>query len=441
MTVLNMLIGVLCQMVIAVGETEREEITINILKEALWPLCEQFLQPGQELEDIQISQANFFNLLERVETAKVLHEIEVDVNSLVDLSDTVFTDRKGQERYLDLGELVSTLLSFRSSSKATVKDLAAVRRLIDEVMDSQDDVMQQRILTMHADINALGKMVEQVGGIAPGTVQKGAERRMKQAKLMTDLMCRDDAGKMGTLSEKSKWRSMRDKLRCANALDGHQVSSLNSWQKKKDRTLLWLTRGAGKSEAEQPREQVSRWEQMEKSLTEAHQGLPPLLETAQVLEEAGEAQSLAKESRGKDLAEKSPTLPLMGDAAAIPAEVSRAKELDEEHEASPMLAKAFEIPEEVTASRSGEKSSPGTIASMKMTPTSSSSKPPAKATPKPKLTASSTLTVGKGQAGPRKGETKGGVLGKSQAPTRSKVTSHSKVGTNSKFGRSERNGS
>merc|ERR1719352_1598698 len=111
LTVLNMLIGVLCEVVTAVAETEHLELQFNYVRDSLEPIVERCLKmhadPG---EDLKISKQGFTIILEDSETASLFDEVGIDVLGLVDVVDTIFESEMGQEKVLSFGELVVELM-------------------------------------------------------------------------------------------------------------------------------------------------------------------------------------------------------------------------------------------------------------------------------------------------------------------------------------------
>ena len=75
-----MLIGVLCEVVSVVASVEKEEMTANFVKGKLRGIVEKL----DVNDDCQISKAEFQQILENAEAAKVLRDVDVDVVGLVD---------------------------------------------------------------------------------------------------------------------------------------------------------------------------------------------------------------------------------------------------------------------------------------------------------------------------------------------------------------------
>jgi len=132
MTVLNMLIGVLCEVVSVTAESEREEL---FLKD-LWTKMSAYMT-GHNPHDhdfhashgdtLMVTKEQFFkNLLDNDEAFKDLHEVGIDVVALGDFSDFIFRD----QTEMNLSTLFDTVLQFRGSNNATVKDIADTRTFL-----------------------------------------------------------------------------------------------------------------------------------------------------------------------------------------------------------------------------------------------------------------------------------------------------------------------
>lgn len=123
-TVLNMLVGVMCETVRVVATVENEQITVTYAKERLSKLMEE---SGLDQDgDFAISKDEFNKLLELPDACRTLHVLGVDVEGLVDLADFIFEDAE----YLEFPQFMQVVLQLRGSNSATVKDLVDFRKCI-----------------------------------------------------------------------------------------------------------------------------------------------------------------------------------------------------------------------------------------------------------------------------------------------------------------------
>merc|ERR1719506_3591226 len=88
LTVMNMLIGVLCEVVSAVSETEKESLTVQFVKETLQEVMKH--SGLDEDGDGEISKDEFCKILEIPKACALLAEVGVDVMGLIDITDFLF---------------------------------------------------------------------------------------------------------------------------------------------------------------------------------------------------------------------------------------------------------------------------------------------------------------------------------------------------------------
>lgn len=135
LTVMNMLVGVLVEVVKVVSCVENEQLMVDFVKTKL-----QTLYNGVEGKTNTISRFEFEKLLVRPEAAKVLQEVGVDVVGLVDLADVIFQETDE----LLFPDFMGLVLQFRGTNNATVRDIVYLRKFI-----SQELV---RIDAIHAEL-------------------------------------------------------------------------------------------------------------------------------------------------------------------------------------------------------------------------------------------------------------------------------------------------
>jgi voltage-gated sodium channel len=117
LTVLNMLIGVLCEVVSAVGQREKDEADVRLVKQTLLAELNRLDQDG----DGKISQAEMKTVVEDKASLMVLQELDVDVSELREIHDMLFTDDPLQE--IPIVDVMESFLLYRGDQQATVKHL------------------------------------------------------------------------------------------------------------------------------------------------------------------------------------------------------------------------------------------------------------------------------------------------------------------------------
>merc|ERR1719375_1551764 len=89
MTVMNMLIGVLCEVVSAVASGERDEAAIRLMKETVLVELKQFDDDGNGM----ISKGELRRVMKSKQALAVLRSIEVGPESLSELEQMLFFDK------------------------------------------------------------------------------------------------------------------------------------------------------------------------------------------------------------------------------------------------------------------------------------------------------------------------------------------------------------
>jgi len=124
--VMNMLTGVLCEVVSAVAAIEKDQMLINYVKVKMLSVIEKLDEDGNN----SVSRTEFENMLREAEAVRALTEVGVDVVGLVDFADVIFEE----EEELSFGRFMEIVLELRGSNGATVKDVIELRKLIRNAM-------------------------------------------------------------------------------------------------------------------------------------------------------------------------------------------------------------------------------------------------------------------------------------------------------------------
>lgn len=134
LTVMNMLIGVLCEVVSAVAITEKEEMLVSYVNGRLSDVVSLLDKDGS----MSITRSEFMALLSQEEAVKCLGEVGVDVVGLVDLTEEIFASEDHELSFPDFMEVV---LQLRGSNVATVRDMVNLRKNIrDELLDMKTKI-------------------------------------------------------------------------------------------------------------------------------------------------------------------------------------------------------------------------------------------------------------------------------------------------------------
>jgi len=121
LTVMNMLIGVLCEVVSAVADNERDEIRTENLCEQMKKVVDSLDKDANGL----ISYKEFTNIMEKPEALMALEDVGVSPVGIVDFAELFFFDN-GMPIELTFEAFMEVILDLRDSNRATVKDMLMV---------------------------------------------------------------------------------------------------------------------------------------------------------------------------------------------------------------------------------------------------------------------------------------------------------------------------
>jgi Ca2+-binding EF-hand superfamily protein len=118
LTVMNMLIGVLCEVVSAVADTERATILTETVKEKMLKIIDSL----DSNKNNRISYEEFTKIMAKPEALQALEDVDVSAVGIVDFAELFFfEDGSGIE--LSFEEFMECVLDLRASNTATVKDV------------------------------------------------------------------------------------------------------------------------------------------------------------------------------------------------------------------------------------------------------------------------------------------------------------------------------
>jgi len=198
-TVLNLLIGVICEAVSSVAMVYREETQIQKITDHLGAIINNKWLKGKE--DGKISKDMFVEMLLANEQdedepgiAGCLHKVGVDIIGLVDIVDTFFDDQldstsddesqlpsevqgsrilsfRRDQRELTFEELMDIVLNLRGSNAVTVKDLVHHRKLLSRsqtvLVEALHFKIQEQLTEAFQKFGLHRKGSEEVGQLPP----------------------------------------------------------------------------------------------------------------------------------------------------------------------------------------------------------------------------------------------------------------------------------
>eukprot|EP00927_Polykrikos_kofoidii_P087148 TRINITY_DN9967_c1_g4_i1.p1 TRINITY_DN9967_c1_g4~~TRINITY_DN9967_c1_g4_i1.p1 ORF type:complete len:1068 (-),score=182.95 TRINITY_DN9967_c1_g4_i1:49-2856(-) len=140
---MNMLIGVLCEVVSAVACIEKEEMLVSYVHEKMTEVMALIDEDGGGT----ISRDEFIQILDNADAMFALTDVGVDVIGLVDFADFIFGDGDGKddapEIELTLPEFMGVVLQLRGSNSATVKDIVDLRKFVSTSLDQSCNLVSQ----------------------------------------------------------------------------------------------------------------------------------------------------------------------------------------------------------------------------------------------------------------------------------------------------------
>jgi hypothetical protein len=128
--VMNMLVGVLCEVVSAVAKTEKEELALSVVKTKVEHIFYELALDADN--NGLISKDEFVKIIENREAARAIQELGVDVVQMVDMAEVFFAtdDEDAYDKELSFSEFMDAVIQLRGTNFATVKDLVNVRNFL-----------------------------------------------------------------------------------------------------------------------------------------------------------------------------------------------------------------------------------------------------------------------------------------------------------------------
>lgn len=143
LTILNMLIGVLCEVISGVGAFEKEKSTVEFAKRSLEVHFESHDKDGDGMLDME----EFRKLVMVPEVKGVLEGMEIDPYVLDDMADVIFyRDSKYVRKSngsLEFSMFLEVILEFRATQTARVTDVVEIRRAMVEQNNAIKDSIRE----------------------------------------------------------------------------------------------------------------------------------------------------------------------------------------------------------------------------------------------------------------------------------------------------------
>jgi hypothetical protein len=162
-TVMNMLIGVLCEVIAAVSAAQKDQVAIDFVKATI----AEVLREIDTNMDGFIEHSEFLQLATNERVRNSLEALNVDVDSFVALSDYLFINPEtgANDKQYSHKEFLGMVLAMRSTNTARVMDIVLLRKHVTKCFGDHKGVMLNNRSEDEADI-------KQIKGAAEEFVEK-----------------------------------------------------------------------------------------------------------------------------------------------------------------------------------------------------------------------------------------------------------------------------
>jgi len=147
-TMMKILTGMLCKVIVAVADTEHEKIHVSFVKEELLHVmvelnCVELPQSGDvneiDTQTTHITKELFGQMIVNSRALASFHKIGVDFGGLVAHASYFYEHASVQQPAMKFADFLETLLQLRGTNNATVRDIVGVKKLLrDEVREVKD---------------------------------------------------------------------------------------------------------------------------------------------------------------------------------------------------------------------------------------------------------------------------------------------------------------
>eukprot|EP00928_Gymnodinium_smaydae_P096095 TRINITY_DN8416_c0_g2_i1.p1 TRINITY_DN8416_c0_g2~~TRINITY_DN8416_c0_g2_i1.p1 ORF type:complete len:759 (+),score=81.46 TRINITY_DN8416_c0_g2_i1:53-2329(+) len=181
MTLMNLLIGILCEVVSNVAKAERDEMSVALVTGKLFHI----LVECDEDSDGMISRDEFKQLLSNTEALEALTDVGVDPAALVDLSDVIFErgeDDEQSSNLLSFSAFMQLVLEMRGSNAATVRDVVILKKFVRQLTEDTNDQIEKSHELL-AKVDARLEAFVDAAASAPGGLHDNQKAKVVSASL------------------------------------------------------------------------------------------------------------------------------------------------------------------------------------------------------------------------------------------------------------------
>jgi len=147
LTVMNMLIGVLCEVISAVAAGEKEGMMVDRINEMFGKIVQEL----DKNNDGTLSWDEFQKILEFPEALKALESVNIDPESMVDMAEDFFFE-DSEPVAVTFDEFMKMVLDLRGGQQATVQDIMGLGKRFNKrfmMVKEQIDNIATKIARLH----------------------------------------------------------------------------------------------------------------------------------------------------------------------------------------------------------------------------------------------------------------------------------------------------
>ncbi|CAK9067616.1 unnamed protein product [Durusdinium trenchii] len=161
-TVMNMLIGIVCEVVSEVKREDEEGVAIDFMKEHLRTMLTDLDQDKNE----NISKSELQSVVEDEKAKVVLSELQVKPEDVIDLTEYLFEQDEdaGREQEVTREELLEVILKIRGGRTISNQDIIDVRCDIRRIVQRQTNMVLREVSYLQ---RCLTEVVHRTGGMLP----------------------------------------------------------------------------------------------------------------------------------------------------------------------------------------------------------------------------------------------------------------------------------
>mmetsp|Transcript_41440 Transcript_41440/g.72769 ORF Transcript_41440/g.72769 Transcript_41440/m.72769 type:complete len:657 (+) Transcript_41440:140-2110(+) len=152
LTIMNMLIGILCDVIFDVADTEREEQFLRDMEHTVESLVGSLDVRGGG----SVAKKDFEEVMNRAEVVLEMTELGVDVTGLLDFANFVYEENEE----LSYRNFLHMVVQFRTGKAATLKDIMDMRRQVSAQFTNIAELYEASSATTQGLINRFDRMLK-----------------------------------------------------------------------------------------------------------------------------------------------------------------------------------------------------------------------------------------------------------------------------------------